>query len=237
MKKISALVIAMCFSFLGGTLLSEDNVEIFGKIDPALEYVIKQREEIKREIVAGLENVSAEKSEFSIQEAIPLTGDWLFIRGGSFAMCSDDIAFMALFHPKKNIIRFLFAERTGTVEGGLFLIDRGKEKIIVGHECLGTKPPERYVLEKGIPMKDRPFNQAFKKAFSDLKKKFKENEFIYLSRQFSFDPHRNFFLSIKVFSNLGEEKTAFDLLLEEGYGPPTVKIIKKQKPVFRVGRD
>ncbi|HOT30023.1 MAG TPA: hypothetical protein PLU72_17740 [Candidatus Ozemobacteraceae bacterium] len=93
---------------------------------------------------------------------------WLFVTGGSFALSSDDIVVFALYHPEKEILRILFAQYTGTVESGRYLIDPDGRGIIISQECLGNDPPRRFIISRGIPREDAAFRDAFAAAFRGL---------------------------------------------------------------------
>ncbi len=105
---------------------------------------------------------------WSFDAGIPLADEWVFLKGGSFGLCSDDIVIFVLFHPRKDILKILSANYTGTVETGRFLIDDSRRRIVVSQECLGNDPPRRFVIDQGVPRADRRFDQAFVEAFRHL---------------------------------------------------------------------
>lgn len=135
----------------------------------ALEEVIRDREVIRRAVRSGRCDEETSGRAYAFDEAIPVADEWLFLKGGSFSICSDDIVVFALYHPSKEILRILFTSYTGTIEDGLFLIGCGGRRIVVSQECIGTDPPRGYVIQNGIPVEDLDFRNAFRDAFARLK--------------------------------------------------------------------
>lgn len=134
----------------------------------SIEAVLRDREVIRTAIRSVHRDERSEGRTYVFDDRIPVADGWLFLRGGSFGMCSDDIAVFALYHPDKDILRILHAQYTGTVDGGRFLIDPDGRRIIISRECLGNDPPRRFVIRRGIPLEDRAFRNAFAGAFGRL---------------------------------------------------------------------
>lgn len=132
-------------------------------------YLQQERSRLTEAIQAAVTGRPAPSgSEFSIVERHSMQDGWVFIKGGSFGMCSDDIVFFALYHPGRRRLHLLLAECTGTVEGGRFLIGPQGDWVVVGRECLGREPPRRYHLLHGRPERDRCFDRALQAAFASL---------------------------------------------------------------------
>lgn len=173
----------------------------------AFRYVVHRKAELRtgiREFLARPSESSEtfeNSTEFGFHEKIQMADGWLFLAGGSFAGCSDDIICFLLFHPEKDILRVLFAEFTGSVEGGRFLIGDSGKSVIVSQECMGNSPPRRFLLKQGIPVEDHFFNRSFELAFSWVGAVLggRMDEF-YFSRELSFHgPAGEFRLAMTVY--------------------------------------
>ena len=183
------LAIILCFALAPASdpsfAATFENAE--PRMSSALEEVVRDRDVIKQGIRSGRCDDTAGSRTYSFDEGIPVADGWLFLTGGSFALCSDDIVVFALYNPDKEILRILHAGFTGTVDNGRFLIDIDGRKIIVSQECLGNDPPRRFIISQGIPHEDIVFRDAFAAAFRGLASRLDMPTYSYFySRNLSF---------------------------------------------------